>query len=186
MKIPTPITTGTSVSWTEPAAMVNGQTLTSTTYSGVVYLRTNVASAGLAISGQPEASGGWDYELTTAQTTGLVAGVWYAEHVISLGAEVFSVGTAQLVVEQSLAFSGNAAAFDGRSQAEKALDAVQQQIDSMIAGGVQMYMIGNRQMQKIPLSQLYKERNRLQRIVNNEKAAANGVTDPTLMLGVFQ
>ena len=166
--------------------MVNGQTLTSSTYSGVVYLRTNVASAGLAISGQPEASGGWDYELTSAQTTSLVAGVWYAEHVISLGADVFSVGTAQLVVEQSLAFSGNAAAFDGRSQAEKALDAVQQQIDSMIAGGVQMYMIGNRQMMKIQLSHLYKERNRLQRIVNNEKAAANGITDPTLMLGVFQ
>jgi hypothetical protein len=71
---------------------------------------------------------------------------------------------------------------DGRTQAEKDLDAVQAAIRTLIAGGaVQQYSIGNRQLSRYQLSQLIELESKLKAELKREQKAelmANGLGNP--------
>lgn len=189
MQIPAEITAGARVEWTEPPAVVGGETITSATHSGTYYLRSNAAGAGLTVVGTVAAdgSGGWDFLILPADSIGLAAGQWFAELVVSDGADgVFSVGSDQLTVLPSLVYSGTPAAFDGRSEAEVALARVRATIAGIEQGGTRMYMIEGRQRMMIDLPQLYRREAELMRRVSKERANAAGVSDPGLIRGVYR
>ena len=73
-------------------------------------------------------------------------------------------------------------AFDGRTQAQKDLDAVKAAIRSIVAGGaVSEYRIGTRNLKRYDLSELLELESRLKSIVakeNKAKLIASGLGDP--------
>ena len=82
----------------------------------------------------------------------------------------------------ALSYSGTPAALDGRSQAQKDLDAVQAAIRTIVAGGVvRQYTIGNRSLSKYDLTDLLALETKLKADVNREQKAqliANGLGNP--------
>jgi hypothetical protein len=81
-----------------------------------------------------------------------------------------------------LSYAGQPSAFDGRSQSQKDLDAVQAAIRAMIAGGaVAEYSIGSRRLKKMELNDLLAFESTLKAAVKREQAAqlhANGLGNP--------
>jgi hypothetical protein len=145
------------------------------------YLRFNAASEAATVVGTARSDGGWDSAVTAATTAGFDAGVWRWQSVASSGSTVTTVAAGSLTVERSLAYTGTAAAFDGRSQAEQDLEAVQTAIRLIISGRAKQYTIGNRSFTSQDLSQLMEREAQLKGIVAREKAAekiAAGLGDP--------
>lgn len=175
--IPQTIHAGDSVQWIEPPTDDRSQA----SWGSVLWLRFNAANEALTITGTAVAIG-WQFEISATTSAGMDAGTWYWQRRITQASQSITVGTGSLVVEPSLAYSGSAAAFDGRSQARKDLEAVQAAIRAIISGGaVSEYMIGTRRLKKMPLPDLIMLEDRLKREVVREdraQAIANGLGDP--------
>lgn len=182
MKIPSVIRAGDTVVWTDRSSRDNlGKSVTSGEYSLTYYLRTNAASEGATVVGTPD-NDGWKFTIPSATTAGFDAGIWFFQAVAASASQTLTLGSGQITVEASLAFGGTPAAFDGRSQAEKDLEAVTGAIRAMISGGaVQRYQIGGRELWKIPMADLLLLQSRLKAEVAREKKAqliANGLGNP--------
>jgi hypothetical protein len=81
----------------------------------------------------------------------------------------------------ALEYSGTPGAFDGRSQAQQDLDAVQAAIRALISGGAKQYTIGSRSFTKVDLSDLMERESRLKAEVKREQMAElinNGLGNP--------
>lgn len=182
MNIPSVIRAGDTVVWTDRSGRDNlGNPVTSGDYSLTYYLRTNAASEGATVVGTPDKDG-WKFTISSSVSAGFDAGIWFFQAVASSAGQTLTLGAGQVTVEASLAFSGSPAAYDGRSQAEKDLEAVTGAIRAMISGGaVQRYQIGGRELWKIPMADLLLLQSRLKAEVAREKKAemmANGLGNP--------
>ena len=158
-----------------------GNAVTSGTWALTYYLRTNTASEGATITGTAYGQG-WELTITAATSAGFDAGQWYWQAIATAGSEKLTLGAGQLDVLAALNYAGSPGAFDGRSQAQKDLDAVQSAIRAMIAGGaVQQYSIGSRNLTKMRLESLLQLEAKLKADVKREQAAelaANGMGNP--------
>lgn len=182
MPIPAVIRAGDTVVWEDSQTVdVLGNAIDSGTYSLVTYLRTNTASEGFTATAVANGTG-WRTTITAAQSANFDAGTWYWQSVATAGAVSYTIGSGQLTVERSLAYSGTPGAVDGRTQAQQDLAAVQAAIRAMVSGGaVQKYTIGNRSLDKIPLNDLMALESQLKAEVNREQRAAKiaqGLGDP--------
>ncbi len=182
MAVPSTIRAGDTVSWIEPATTDTlGNAITSASWALALYLRTNTASEGATVNGTARADGGWDVAISAATSGGFDAGTWYWQRVVTSGANKFTTGSGSLSVLASLAYAGTPAALDGRSQAEKDLEAVQAAIRAIIAKGAKQYTIGSRSFTAADLGQLMERESQLKAIVARERAAekiAAGLGDP--------
>ena len=182
MNIPRSITAGDSLTCKDPPGVDGqGDPVQSSAWELTYFLRAPVASEGATIVGVADAVGGWDFTVAAATTADFNAGTWYWTAQATNGALVLTLGSGSLQVLASLAYTGTPAAFDGRSDAEKDLEAVQTAIRAIVAGGVSQYAIGSRQATKIDLGLLMKREAYLKGIVAREKAAekiAAGMGDP--------
>ena len=182
MNIPRSITAGDSLTWNDAAGVdAQGDPVQSSTWALTYYLRTNTASEGATVVGVAGAAGSWDFTIAAATTTAFDAGAWSWTARATNGALALTFGTGSLTVLASLAYTGTPAAFDGRSQAEIDLAAVQTAIRSIISGGVSQYAIGSRQATKLDLGALMKRESELKTEVARERAAekiAAGLGDP--------
>ena len=166
-----------------PTTDAMGQPINSSSYSLTYYLRTNTASEGATSSGVVDGSG-WRFTISSQVSTGFDAGDWYFQAIaVSLAdASRLTLGAGSLTVLPSLSYSGTPGAYDGRSQAEKDLDAVTAAIRALTAGGaVQEYRIGQRSLKRYDLSELLVLQSRLKAEVAREKKAemiANGLGNP--------
>ena len=145
------------------------------------FLRSNTAAEGATVVGVADAVGGWDFTLAAATTTDFDAGTWYWTAQATSGLLAQTLGTGSLTVLPSLAYTGTPAAFDGRSQNEIDLAAVQTAIRTIVSGGVSQYAIGSRQATKLDLGMLMKREAMLKGEVARERAAekiAAGLGDP--------
>jgi hypothetical protein len=184
VKIPSKIRAGDTVVWLdEPTVDVFGAAIDSSTHTLTYYLRTNTASEGATVVGVAEGSG-WKVTLPANTTANFDAGTWYFQAVgtaVAGGAKT-TLGSGQIEVLPSLSYAGTPGAFDGRSQAQKDLDAVQSAIRSLMSGGaVQEYRIGTRNLKRYDLAELLALESRLKAVVAREgKAAmiANGLGNP--------
>jgi hypothetical protein len=184
VKIPSKIRAGDTVVWKdEPSVDVFGAPIDSATHTLTYFLRTNVNHEGATVVGVADGSG-WKVTLTSVATTGFDAGIWYFQAVataVSGGAKT-TLGSGQVEVLRSLGYDGLPGAFDGRSQAQKDLDAVQAAIRSLMSGGaVQEYRIGTRSLKRYELGELLALESRLKgEVVREQKAAmiANGLGNP--------
>jgi hypothetical protein len=182
MTVPATIRAGDSLQWIEPAAVdLDGNPATSATWTFTTYLRFNAASEGATVVGTARTDGGWTMAISAGTSAGFDAGEWSWQSVITSGSTVITVGTGYSEVLPSLAYAGTPAAFDGRSQAEQDLDAVQAAIRGIIAKGAKSYTIGTRSFTAADLGQLMEREAQLKAIVAREKAAASiaaGLGDP--------
>lgn len=184
MKIPSKIRAGDTIVWVDgPSVDQFGAAIDSSNHGLTYYLRTNTASEGATVVGVAEGSG-WKFTITAGTSTGFDAGTWYFQAVATAnaGGAKTTLGTGQLTVEPSLSYAGSPGAFDGRSQAQKDLEAVQGAIRSLMNGGaVQEYRIGTRSLKRYELADLLALETKLKAEVARENKAAliaNGLGNP--------
>lgn len=189
MTVPAEITAGSTLQWIEPAGTdPAGNPATSASWTLTISFRTNTAGEGASITGTARADGGWDVALSAAVTAGWDAGTWYWQRRITSGDDVVITGSGTTTVVPSLAYTGTPEAFDGRSQAEQDLDAVQAAIRSLISKGAKQYTIGSRSFTSNDLGLLMQREAQLKAIVARERAAekaAQGLGDPGTMFVRF-
>lgn len=182
MTLPATIRAGDTVSWIEPAAVdLDGNAATSASWTFTTFLRTNAASEGATVTGTARSDGGWDNAITANTTGGFDAGEWRWQSRISSGATVITIGSGTLEVLPSLSYQGSPGAFDGRSQAQQDLEAVQAAIRAIVSKGAKSYTIGSRKFDAADLGQLMQREAQLKAIVAREQAAekiAAGLGDP--------
>ena len=182
MTVPAQIRAGDTVQWRVSATTdVLGDAVDSATWTLTYYLRTNTASEGATVVGTADGSG-WLVTIAAATTAGFDAGQWFWQAIATKGSESLTIGTGQIQVLPALDYTGTPGAFDGRSQTQKDLEAVQAAIRALIAGGaVQQYSIGNRQLSRYQLSQLIELESKLKAELKREQKAelmANGLGNP--------
>lgn len=189
MNIPTTIRAGDTVKWRDDSTVdVFGNAITSSAWTLRYYLRTNTASEGATITGSAYGSG-WEFTIAAGTSTNFDAGKWYWTAVATKDSEVITLGNGGLTVNAALTYAGTPAAYDGRTQAQKDLDAVQAAIRAILSGGVvQEYRIGTRNLKKYDLSDLLQLEGKLKADVKREEQAeliANGLGNPRNMFVRF-
>ena len=160
---------------------LDGNAATSASWTLISYLRTTTASEGAAVTGTARADGGWDMAITATTSSAFDAGTWYWETRATSGATVLTVGSGTTQVLPSLSYAGSPGAFNGQSQAEQDLVAVQAAIRSIVSKGAKSYTIGSRKFDAADLGQLMEREAQLKAIVARERAAekvAAGLGDP--------
>ena len=182
MNIPSEIRAGDTIQWRDVEGVDNlGNTVSSAAYTLTYYLRFNAASEGATVVGTAYGTG-WEFSIAAATSAGFDAGTWYWQAVATKTGSTITLGSGQLTVLAALSYSGTPAALDGRSQAQKDLDAVQAAIRAIVSGGVaKEYTIGNRSLKKYDLTDLLALETKLKADVNREQKAqliANGLGNP--------
>jgi hypothetical protein len=182
MTVPAAIRAGTTVRWIEPPVVdLDGNAATSSSWSLISYLRTNAANEGATVAGAARADGSWDMAITATTSSAFDTGTWYWETRATNGATVLTVGSGTTQVLPGLNYTGSPGAFNGQSQAEQDLVAVQAAIRSIVSKGAKSYTIGTRSFTSNDLGQLMEREAQLKAIVARERAAekvAAGLGDP--------
>jgi len=183
VNIPAQIRAGDTVKWRDDAsADVFGNAISSQTgWTLTYYMRTDKTHEGATVVGTAYGLG-WEFLIAQATSAAFDAGQWYWQAEATKSGEHITIGAGQLEVLAGLSYAGQPAAFDGRTQAQKDLDAVQAAIRSMISGGaVAEYTIGSRRLKKMELADLLALESNLKASVKREQAAqlqANGLGNP--------
>jgi hypothetical protein len=185
MGIPPSITSGVDTVWTDSETVdVFGDAVTSSTHSLVYYFRLNTNAQGLTATSVAYESG-WKTTLSASETASVVASPdWFFQAVLTKTGEniIQEYSRGQIEFQPSLSYSGTPGAFDGRTQAQKDLDAVKTAIRALLGGGaVQEYRIGTRNLKRYDISELLVLETRLKSIVakeNKAKMIASGLGDP--------
>jgi hypothetical protein len=185
MGIPPSITSGVDTVWTDSETVdVFGDAVTSSTHSLVYYFRLNTNAQGLTATSVAYDSG-WKTTLSASETASVVASPdWFFQAVLTKTGEniIQEYSRGQIEFQPSLSYSGTPGAFDGRTQAQKDLDAVKTAIRALLGGGaVQEYRIGTRNLKRYDISELLVLETRLKSIVakeNKAKMIASGLGDP--------
>lgn len=190
MRIPQAVRNGDTVVWRDqPSTDVFGQQIDATTHTLTYYLRAN--STGAAETVSSTASGiEWQFTwLVNESVSADTAYYWQAVATAISGGAKTTLGSGTLTIQPSLAYTGTATAYDGRTQAEKDLAAVQLAIRTLLAGGsTKEYRIGNRTLKRYDLAELIQLEAKLKADVAREKAAetmANGLGNPRNMFVRF-
>jgi hypothetical protein len=182
VNIPSEIRAGDTIQWRDVAGVDNlGNEVSSSDYTLTYYLRFNAASEGATVVGTAYGTG-WQFSIAAATSVNFDDGTWYWQAVATKTGSTITLGSGQSTVLAALSYSGTPAALDGRSQAQKDLDAVQAAIRTIVAGGVaKEYTIGNRSLKKYDLTDLLALETKLKADVNREQKAqliANGLGNP--------
>jgi hypothetical protein len=183
VNIPAQIRAGDTVKWRDVASSDNlGNAISSSGgWTLTYYLRFNKTHEGATVVGTAYGTG-WEFLIAQGTSTGFDSGQWYWQAEATKSGEHVTLGAGQLEVLPGLSYAGQPSAFDGRSQAQKDLDAVQAAIRAMIAGGaVAEYTIGSRRLKKMELADLLTLEGKLKAEVKREQAAAlaaNGLGNP--------
>jgi hypothetical protein len=189
VNIPAQIRAGDTVTWRDEATRDTlGNPIDGSNHGLTYYLRTNhnhqgATVAGVTVPGTPSGTG-WTFTIAKTTTDGFVADVWYWQAVATatVGGAVTTIGAGQMTVLPGLDYTGQPSAFDGRTQAQKDLDAVQAAVRAMISGGaVAEYSIGSRRLKKMELADLLSLESSLKAEVKREQKAAliaNGLGNP--------
>jgi hypothetical protein len=183
VNIPPIIVQGDSVTWRDVPTQDNlGNQISSPNWTLTWYL---IGSPHLNVVSTPY-NGGWETSLTSVQTAGMTAADatqqpnYYWQAKASYGSQTITIGSGTLLVQQNIATAPGG--YDGRTQAERDLAAVQLEIRARIDGGMTVeYSIGTRRLRKEAMSALLELESRLKMIVSKERQAqsiANGLGDP--------
>jgi hypothetical protein len=190
MKIPQSARDGDTVVWLDLATVdVFGAPLDSSTHQLRYYLRANASGAAETLLGVAD-SGGWLFTWTVAESIAApTTYYWQAIATKVSDSTKTTLGSGSLTLEPSLAYTSAPGAFDGRSQAEKDLEAVQSAIRTLLAGGsTKEYRIGNRTLKRYDMAELLQLEGKLKADVAREKQAemiANGLGNPRNMFVRF-
>ena len=179
---PSTIRAGDTVRWRADETVDNfGNAVTSANWSLQYFFRSNTAGEGATITATAAATG-WEAVIPAATSSGFDAGQWFWQAIATSGDDRLTLGAGQITVLAALDYIGAPDAFDGRTQAEQDLAAVQAAIRALInGGGVKEYTIGSRSIKKYELKDLVMIESQLKAQVKREQAAqlmANGLGSP--------
>jgi len=184
MTIPLQFRAGDTVQWRNlPTADALGTPITAADgWSLATYFRSQATGAGGVTVAATAAGQAWESTLSASASLAMSVGTWYWQTRATKGAEAHTIGTGTSQVLAALSYSGSAAIYDGRTQSQIDLEAVQAAIRAVLAGGaVKRYTIGSRQLEKFSLAELIDLESRLKARVAREQAAervANGLGNP--------
>ena len=187
MKIPSQITAGDSVSWNDDSSYDNlGNTVQAPDYTLAYEIKGPTT---LTLTGTTYATG-WQTTLSAAASNALTPGTYfwqaYATNVADNTKRV-TLGSGRITIAPN--FANVTAPYDGSTQNEKDLLAVQAAIRAMISGGaVQDYSIAGRSVRKMAMADLLTLESKLKYRVSREQKAAsiqNGTGDPHKLLVRF-
>lgn len=177
MKIPSEITAGDSISWLDDPTSDNLGNPIDITWTLKYDFRQSATS--LSVTSAVDGAG-WKTSLSAAQTALFSDGIAYFQAYATKVSERVTLGSGQITFSKNLAASTGS--YDGRSQAQQDLDAVQAAMRAMISGGaVAEYTIGNRSLRKISMSDLIILESKLKAEVAKEKKSEsikNGLGNP--------
>jgi hypothetical protein len=178
--IPNEITASDQVSWyDEPFKDNIGQEISPPNWTLKYALRgaVTVDKTATVVDGM------WKTTLSAADTADITTEktIYWQAYAVDGDDNKVTLGSGQIKVIPSYVDIASSS-FDGRTQAQKDLDAVQSAIRAMISGGaVAEYTIGNRSVKKMALSDLYIMEKRLKYDVAQEKRSETikkGLGDP--------
>jgi len=182
--IPKKIIAGDYTQWTLKSTQDHfGNAISSPDWEVVYYLRTNKQNFAATVNSTAYEDG-FKFTISNALSATFPDGLWFYQAMANKsGAERQTIAQGQFTVLESTLYSGNnPKAFDGRSQIKKDFDAIEATIRAIVTGGaVQEYKIGNRNLKKFDLAELYLVRDRYKRdLIKEEKAQliANGFGNP--------
>jgi hypothetical protein len=179
MKIPGTITAGDSVTWNDVPGRDNlGNLIDSSAWALTYEIKGPTVLTIQGVASPP----GWKTSLTALQTKDFVAGVYYFQaYATNSGLDRVTLGSGQFTVTPNLA--GQDTPYDGRSQNQKDLDAVQNAMRAMISGGaISEYTVAGRSVRKMPMADLIAIESRLKLAVSRERKRqdiANGLGNPS-------
>ena len=181
--LPSEIVAGTTIEWVDEATTAGiNETISSPDWTLEYFLRTNTASEGhIATGTQYQNSTGWQFTISATDSAGFDAGNWFWSARAFKSGKVFEIGSDELVVKQSLQYTGTPAAIDNRTQTEIDLDAVTAAIRAIIADKAAKYSIGGRSFERINLPELRAREAELKARVFSEKRyslKSQGLGDP--------
>ena len=181
--LPSVITAGTTIEWVDEATTAGiNETISSPDWTLEYYLRTNAGNEGhIATGTQYSNSTGWQFTISATDSAGFIAGNWFWVARAFNSDDVFEIGSGELIVKQSLQYTGTPAAIDNRTQTEKDLDAVTACIRALIEDKAQEYSIGNRTFKRIDIKDLRAREAELKSRVASEKRysyISQGLGDP--------
>ena len=181
--LPSEIVAGTTIEWVDEATTAGiNETISSPDWTLEYFLRTNTASEGhIATGTQYSNSTGWQFTISATDSAGFAAGDWFWSARAFKSGKVFEIGSGELVVKQSLQYTGTPAAIDNRTQTEIDLDAVTAAIRAIIADKAAKYSIGGRSFERINLPELRAREAELKARVFSEKRyslKSQGLGDP--------
>lgn len=172
MTIPAYFVAGDTVSW---LVAPQGERTSATWNLSFALRGTQV----LTVVGVAEGNG-WRVTLGAAQTAALPAGEYSWQQSITSGDDRFTVAQGRVTVQANIA--AQSVGYDGRTQVEKDLAAVQAEIRARVSGGASLnYTIGSRSLAKEPISALMALESKLKGDVAKERMAqrlANGIGSP--------
>ena len=181
--LPSEIIAGTTIEWVDEATTAGiNETISSPDWTLEYFLRTNTACEGHISTGtQYQNSTGWQFTISATDSAGFAAGDWFWSARAFKSGKVFEIGNGELVVKQSLQYTGTPSAIDNRTQTEIDLDAVTAAIRAIIADKAAEYSIGNRRFKRIDLPELRAREAELKARVFSEKRyslKSQGLGDP--------
>ena len=181
--LPSEIDAGTTIEWVDEATTAGiNETISSPDWTLEYFLRTNTASEGhIATGTQYSNSTGWQFTISATDSAGFDAGNWFWSARAFKSGKVFEIGNGELVVKQSLQYTGTPSAIDNRTQTEIDLDAVTAAIRAIIADKAAKYSIGGRSFERINLPELRAREAELKARVFSEKRyslKSQGLGDP--------
>ena len=181
--LPSEIVAGTTIEWVDEATTAGiNETISSPDWTLEYFLRTNTASEGhIATGTQYQNSTGWQFTISATDSAGFDAGNWFWSARAFKSGKVFEIGSGELVVKQSLQYTGTPSAIDNRTQTEIDLDAVTAAIRAIIADKAAKYSIGGRSFERINLPELRAREAELKARVFSEKRyslKSQGLGDP--------
>jgi hypothetical protein len=180
MKIPAELVNGDSGVWDDiPTSDNVGNPIDSSGYD-LIYSIRGAKTLDLTAAAQGT---GWRTSISSTQSVTLDAGDYFWQAYAqqrSPGTARITIGSGQLTVKPNLKTA--TAGFDGRSQIQQDLDAVQAAMRAMVAGGaVQEYTIAGRSLRKIALAELMVLESQLKAQLFRERKAnsiKNGLGNP--------
>lgn len=189
MNIPPRLQAGDTIQWRDEATTDNlGNPIESSSWSVTYWLRTNTVAEAASVVGTAYGSG-WSFTISATTSAGFNTGTWYWQAIATKTGAVVTLGSGSAIVDPVLSYTGTAAAYDGRTQAQKDLDAVQLAIRTLLSGGsVKEYRIGQRSIKRYDLAELLQLEAKLKADVKREEAAqlmANGLGNPRNMFVRF-
>lgn len=163
--VPNSFTVGESFSWTKEFSLYPAS-LWDLTY--------HFRGVGQGFDVEATANGNkFDLSALSTQTDNCTAGTYSYQAYVTKDAEKILVDQGTIRVHPNLASLDLNDSFDGRSKAQKILDAIDAMIEGKATLDQQAYQIGNRQLSRIPIPDLIMLRDKYQRIVAEEKRAKN-------------
>ena len=182
VKIPSEIRQGDTIKFRDSATQDSlGNTIDSSSWTLKYAIRTNNAGSGVEDTASQYGTD-WETTISSGTTAIMTDGIWFWQATATKGTETITLGSGQTKVLPNLHFTGTAAAYDGRSQAERDLADVEAAIRAIAQGGASKeYRIGGRQLKRYDMGELLVLKAQLKAEIVREKkqeTIRNGLGNP--------